>query len=71
MRPPRELARAGAQVALPTRRLTRRVRDLEVAVAENAALAVPLGAQVGRLEAALVPVLEAALGQATEPGDDD
>ena len=70
MRPPRDLARAGAELALPTHRLTRRVRRLETSVPENAALEVPLSAQVGRLEAALVPVLEAALGSDPEPRDD-
>jgi len=70
VRPPRELARAGAELALPTRRLTKRVRDLETAVMENAALEVPLGLQVDRLEAALVPALEAAVGPVQEPSDD-
>ncbi len=70
MRPPHELARAGAELALPTRRLARRVRDLETAVVENADLERPLGAQVGRLEAALVPALEAAVGRTQEPTDD-
>lgn len=71
MRPPRDLARAGAEVALPSRRLSRRVRDLETAVTENAALQVPLSAQVDRLELALVPVLEAALRRDAEPDDAD
>jgi hypothetical protein len=70
VRPPRDLARAGAELVLPTHRLTRRVRRLETAVPENAALEVSLSAQVSRLEAALVPVLEAALGKATESRDD-
>ena len=70
MRAPRELALAGAEVALPTYRLTRRIRDLETAVVENAALERPLSAQVGRLEAALVPVLESAVAPAPEPSDD-
>ncbi len=70
MRPPRELARAGAELALPTQRLSRRVRRLETAVQENAALEVSLNAQVGRLEAALVPVLEAAVGPTSEPRDE-
>ena len=70
MRPPRELARVGAEVALPTLRLSRRVRDLETALVENAALEVPLSAQVDRLEAALVPLLEAAAGATPEPSDD-
>ena len=56
------MARAGAELALPTRRLTRRVRSLETALSENAALELRLGGQVSRLEAALVPVLEAAVG---------
>jgi hypothetical protein len=71
VRRPRELAQVGAEVALPTRRLSRRVRDLETAVVENAALEVPLSAQVDRLEAALVPLLEAArAATAPEPSDD-
>jgi hypothetical protein len=70
VRPPRDLARTGAEVVLPDLRLTRRVRSLEAAVAENAALEVSLAAQVGRLEAALVPVLEAAVGPVREPRDD-
>jgi hypothetical protein len=39
-------------------------------VRENADLELSLGAQVGRLEAALVPVLEAAAGPTSEPRDD-
>ena len=70
MRPPRDLARAGAELALPTQRLSRRVRRLETAVQENAALEVSLSAQVDRLEVALVPVLEAAVGPASESRDD-
>ncbi len=70
MRPPRDVARAGAELVLPTQRLSRRVRRLETAVQENAALEVSLSAQVGRLEAALVPVLEAAVGPTSERRDE-
>jgi hypothetical protein len=70
VRPPRDLARAGAELVLPTQRLSRRVRRLETAVQENAVLEVPLSAQVGRLEAALVPVLEAVVGPTSEPRDE-
>jgi hypothetical protein len=49
--------RAGARAAVPTYRLARRVSSLEVAVRENAELAVPLTAQVEELEQRLVPLL--------------
>jgi hypothetical protein len=70
VRPPRDLARAGAELALPTQRLSRRVRRLETAVKENAALEVSLSAQVASLEAALVPVLEAAVRPTSESRDE-
>lgn len=59
MRSPKEVLRTGADVAVPTARLSRRVRRLEEGIRENALLAVPLEAQVARLEQSLVPVLEA------------
>jgi hypothetical protein len=67
VRSSRELLKTGADAALPTVRLTRRVRRLEEGVRENAVLAEPLEAQVVRLEQALVPVLEAAR-EAAEAG---
>jgi hypothetical protein len=59
MRSARELLKTGADAALPTVRLTLRVRRLEEGVRENALLAGPLEAQVVRLEQSLVPLLEA------------
>jgi len=56
----RELARTGADLALPTLRIALRVRRLEEGVRENALLAVPLEDQVSRMEQSLVPALEAA-----------
>ncbi|HEX3221614.1 MAG TPA: hypothetical protein VHR35_03530 [Nocardioides sp.] len=67
MRPPRELLRSGARVAVPTYPLARRVASLEVAVRENAALAVPLAEQVRRLEQSLLPLLEPARDSAVDP----
>lgn len=70
MRPPRELLRSGARVAVPTYPLARRVASLEVAVRENAELAVPLAEQVTRLEQSLLPLLEPARDPAVDPAVD-
>ena len=66
MRSARELLKTGADTALPTVRLTRRVRRLEEGVRENALLAVPLEEQVATIEQSLVPHLEAAQERATQ-----
>jgi hypothetical protein len=60
VRPPRELLKTGADAALPTVRLTRRVRRLEEGVRENELLAGPLEELVAGIEQSLVPHLEAA-----------
>jgi hypothetical protein len=59
VRPSRALLTAGADAAVPTVRLTRRVRRIEEGVRENALLAGPLEEQVARIERSLVPLLEA------------
>jgi hypothetical protein len=69
VRPPRDLLRAGARVVVPTYPLARRVASLEVAVRENAELAVPLAAQVTRLEQSLVPLLEPPDPSGVPPGE--
>ncbi|MCW2844825.1 MAG: hypothetical protein JWN22_2741 [Nocardioides sp.] len=66
-----DLLRSVADVAVPARHLARRVRELEVAMQENSALEVLLERQVTRLEQALLPVLEAAVGPAGERHDGD
>lgn len=58
------LLTAGADAALPSVRLARRVRRLEEGVRENAVLATALEAQVAAIEQSLVPVLEAAARRA-------
>lgn len=58
VRPGRDLLRAGARIAVPAHLLAIRVSRLEEAVRENAELAVPLEAQVTRLEQSLVPLLD-------------
>jgi hypothetical protein len=63
VKPSRDLLRSGARVALPTYLLARRVAGLEVAVRENAELAVPLAAQVTALEQSLVPLLTPGEGE--------
>jgi hypothetical protein len=60
--------KTGADAALPTVRLTRRVRRLEAGVRENAVLAEPLVDQVARIERSLVPVLEAAVRRHRDRG---
>jgi hypothetical protein len=54
----RDVARSTSEAVVPTYGLSARVTRLDVAVHENADLAVPLTAQVGRLESDLVPLLE-------------
>jgi hypothetical protein len=68
VRSSRELLKTGADAALPTVRLTRRVRRLEEGVRENAVLAEPLEDQVARIEQGLVPVLEAAVRRHRDRG---
>lgn len=68
MRSSRELLKTGADAALPTVRLTRRVRRLEEGVRENAVLAGPLEDQVARIEQSLVPVLEASVRRQRDRG---
>jgi hypothetical protein len=68
VRRPRQLAKAGADLALPTVRLTRRVVRLEEGVRENALLAGPLEEQVVALEQSLVPLLERIHGQSDDGG---
>jgi hypothetical protein len=51
---------AHADTAVPTVRLTRRVRRIAEGVRENALLAGPLEEHVARIERSLLPVLEAA-----------
>jgi hypothetical protein len=60
VRPARELLKTGADAALPTVRLTRRIRRLEEGIRENELLAGPLEDLVADLEQSLVPRLEAA-----------
>jgi hypothetical protein len=62
VRHPRELLKEAADHAVPTVRLTRRVRRLEEGVRENALLAGPLEERVAGLEQSLVPLLEQASG---------
>ena len=59
MRPVRDVLRAGVRVAVPTRGLGPRLRELTDGVEEDAGLRVLLTEQVSRLEASLVPLLEA------------
>jgi hypothetical protein len=66
VRSTRELLKTGADTALPTVRLTRRVRRLEEGVRENALLAEPLEELVAAIEQSLVPRLEAAHESAQE-----
>lgn len=63
MRPSREMLRSGARAVLPSYLLARRVASLEVAVRENAELAVALAAQVTVLEQSLVPLLAPVEGE--------
>jgi hypothetical protein len=60
VKPARVLLKNGADAALPTVRLTQRVRRLEEGVRENELLAGPLEDLVAELEQSLVPRLEAA-----------
>jgi hypothetical protein len=59
VRSARELLTTGADSALRTVRLSRRVRRLEEGVQENALLAGPLEEHVARIEQSLVPLLAA------------
>jgi hypothetical protein len=68
VRSARELLKVGADAAVPTVRLHRRVRRLEEAVRENALLAGPLEEHVSRIEQSLVPVLEASDRRRRERG---
>jgi hypothetical protein len=68
MRSARELLTEGADSALRTVRLTRRVNRLEEGVRENALLAGPLEEQVARIEQSLVPLLDAAHPDGTASG---
>jgi hypothetical protein len=62
---------AGADAALPSVRLGRRVRRLQEGVRENAVLAVPLEAQVVAIEQSLVPLLEASVRRAGSGAPDE
>jgi hypothetical protein len=59
VRPVRDVLRDGVRTAVPTYLLGIRVRSLETATEENSRLEVLLAEQVTRLEASLVPLLEA------------
>lgn len=61
---------AGADAAVPTVRLSRRLRRVEEGVRENALLAGPLEEQVARIEQSLVAVLEAATTRGARGGHD-
>jgi hypothetical protein len=69
VRPGRALLKTGADAALPTVRLTRRVQRLEEGVRENAVLAGPLEELVATIEQSLVPHLEAAHARARQRGE--
>jgi hypothetical protein len=69
VKPVREVLREGVRTAVPTYLLGVRIRRLESGNVENARLEVLLTEQVTRLEACLVPLLEAAPDDAREQRD--